>query len=338
MKSTLIELAHYVGGVLHGDDAPISGVREIQHAVQGDLAFISNAKYQKYLTSTHASGVLVSQVDPNAAVSQIVVPNPYFAFARALGHFFPAVHPQALAPSWVHPEAVVDQSVTLHGAFVDAGATIGAGSYLYPGVYVGMGASVGVNCVLYPNVCLAHGCSVGNRVIVHAGAVIGSDGFGYATNAGVHHKIPQVGVVVVEDDVEIGANTTIDRAALGTTRIGNGSKIDNLVQVGHNVTLGQGCILAAHVGLSGSVTLGNYVVMGGQSATAGHLTITDRVIIAGRGGATRNIDKPGTYAGFPLKPHKEWQKEVVELRNLSELRRRIAALEAQINSLVKDDE
>ncbi|RPH38930.1 MAG: UDP-3-O-(3-hydroxymyristoyl)glucosamine N-acyltransferase, partial [Planctomycetota bacterium] len=269
MDVTLDDLARLVGGKVTGDGKTvIRAVNGIREAGPGDITFLANSKYAPLLASTKASAVIVSDGTP-APIPTLSVRNPDLAFGKVAELLGGA---SARPPAGVHPTAVVSPKATLGknvsigaGTVVEDGASIGDNSVLYPQVYVGVEAAVGPDALIYPQVVVRERCRIGARVILHSGTVIGSDGFGYATDKGVHHKIPQVGIVVVEDDVELGANVTVDRARFGRTVIGKGTKIDNLVQIGHNVVLGQGCLLVSQAGIAGSTRLGNYVVMAGQS-------------------------------------------------------------------------
>lgn len=326
----LSEIAHRLGAELHGPDASVVGIADIQRAGPEHLSFLHNPRYAKYLHQTRAAGVLVASIDPDCPSAQIRTANPYLAFAQVQSMFHPEPPAEHWAPSQIHPSARVAPDACLNGAFVGPNARIGAGTRLEPGCHIGANAVLGADCRLGPNVSVAHDCILGDNVHVQAGTAIGSNGFGYATDQGKHHRIPQVGRVIIEDDVDIGANCAIDRGALGDTRIGTGTRIDNLVQIAHNVQIGRGCIITAHCGVSGSTELGDYVVFGGQTAVAGHLRIASGVTLAGRTGVTNNIDTPGTYAGFPARPHREWQREIARLRRLEQMHQRLRRLEEQM--------
>jgi UDP-3-O-[3-hydroxymyristoyl] glucosamine N-acyltransferase len=213
---------------------------------------------------------------------------------------------------------------------------VGDRTILYPGVYVGRNARVGCDCVLYPNVVVREGCRIGDRVILQPCAVVGSDGFGYAREGTRHFKIPQVGIVVLEDDVEVGAGTTIDRAALGETRVGRGTKIDNLVQLGHNVAVGEDCLIIAQVGVAGSSRLGNRVVMAGQSAVVGHVTLGDGVIVGAKAGVPGDLPPGAVVSGAPAFDHREWMKASTVFRKLPELRRKVLELERRLARLDRE--
>jgi UDP-3-O-[3-hydroxymyristoyl] glucosamine N-acyltransferase len=290
-----------------GEDREITGLNALKDATQSEVSFLENPKYASQLGHTKASAVFVTaamaHLLPEAAAA-LVVDEPYIALARASAFFAP--------PRLEHDPAepvVGEGSVIEAGAFVAKGSRIGRNCHVMPGAFVGNNVTVGDNTVLYPNVSVYRDCVIGSDCVIHSGAVIGSDGFGFATTRqGTHVKIYQNGNVVIGDDVEIGANTTVDRAVFASTVIQNGVRIDNLVQVGHNCVIGEYSVLVSQVGLAGSSRLGRNVVMGGQSATAGHLSIAPFTTIAARGGVTKSVEKGGVYGGFPLMEHKLWLK------------------------------
>lgn len=328
---TLAQVAECIGARLVGPkDAVVCGVGTLADAGPDEVTFLSNTRYAKALAGTRAAAAIVAREVPEAAVAQLVVDDPYWAYARLMRELFT---PERTAGG-VSPDARVDPSAAVGaepdiGAFatVGPGCVVGARATLHPGVHVGAGCTLGDDVTLHAGVVLRERCRLGARVTIHAGSVIGADGFGYATGAGVHEKIPHVGTVVVEDDVEIGANVTIDRAVLGETVIGAGTKIDNQVQVAHNVRIGKGCLIAALVGVSGSSELGDYVVIGGQAGIAGHVHVGKGARIAARGGVTKDIPAGETVSGFPAVPHREELRRQAALTRLPELRARVAALE-----------
>src|SRR5215510_13209289 len=282
---TLAELAIDLGGTVIGDDSVvIRGVAGIREALPGDVTFLANSRYEGYLAETRASAVICDRTPRHASVPLLQVDHPYLAFQKAVRLFrpelyqpLPGVHPTAV----VSPAAAIGEGASIGPlCTVEPGARIGAKTVLMAGCYVGVQASVGEGCLLYPRVVVREECVIGDRCIVHAGAVIGADGFGFAFDAGRYHKVPQVGNVIVGDDVEVGANTTIDRATTDSTRVGDGTKIDNLVQIGHNVVIGRHCIIVAQVGISGSTQLEDYVTIGGQVGIAGHLHLGKGAIVA----------------------------------------------------------
>lgn len=331
---TVGALADLVNGTVVGDaERPIDGVADLASAGPTDITFLANPKYAGLVPGTHAGALIVAQ-QVEAPCPQIVVGNPYLAMQTIAVRLFPApayeagVEPGAFvhASAEVHPTAVVRA-----GAVVDRNAKVGARSIVQSQVYVGADASVGEDCLLHPGAKIMHRCIVGDRVILQPNCVIGSDGFGYAPDAtGKRHKIPQVGIVVLEDDVEVGASTTIDRATFGKTRIGAGTKIDNLVQVAHNVTTGKDCVFVSQSGIAGSTTVGDRVIMGAQAGVVGHIKITDDVMLAARAGVPNNIKASGVYSGAPIQAHADWVKTVAVIATLPELRRRVRELENKL--------
>lgn len=340
---TISEVAELVGGsVLRGDPA-----RLVKRVMPTDLAeddavtFITKAKYIPKLAATRAACVMIApdmlardDVAIPASVAVIGVDRPYVAFARA-AQAFAEKTPQPLG---VHAASVIEASASIGkdvaiGPFVYVGprAVIGDGAVLYPGVHVEAGASVGEGTVLYNHVVVRHGCKVGARCIIHPGVVVGSDGFGFAADVGqggvTHVKIPQVGDVRIEDDVEIGSNSCIDRAALGTTRIGAGTKIDNLVQVGHNVDIGPGCILVAQSGVAGSSRLGRGVILAAQSGVSGHLEIGDGALVNGQSGVTADVPAGAKVMGSPSVPYTDHVRSLVRIAKLDSLFSRVKKLE-----------
>jgi len=339
MDVTLDDLARLVGGKVTGDGKTvIRAVNGIREAGAGDITFLANSKYAPLLASTKASAVIVADGTP-APIPALSVRNPDFAFGKVAEHLNGAasrppagVHPTAV----VSPKAVLGKNVSIGaGTVLEDGASIGDNSVLHPQVYVGAEAVIGPDALIYPQVVVRERCRIGARVILHSGTVVGSDGFGYATDKGVHHKIPQVGIVVIEDDVELGANVTIDRARFGRTVIGKGTKIDNLVQIGHNVVLGQGCLLVSQAGIAGSTRLGNYVVMAGQSGLIGHLEIGDGAIITAQSGLTKDVPAGGVMSGSPASDRRTHLKELAALSKLPEALQEIRKLRQEIEELRK---
>jgi UDP-3-O-[3-hydroxymyristoyl] glucosamine N-acyltransferase len=336
---TLGELAMMVGGTLTGDGAtPIRGVNGIEEALAGEITFLANPKYASLLASTKASAVIVGR-GVAAPIPSIAVPNPDLAFGLVAARLNGA---PAKPPAGIHPTAVVAKDATIGRdvaigahAVVEARASIGDGTVIHPQAYVGAESKIGAACLLYPQVVVRERCELGARVILHSGAVIGSDGFGYATEKGVHHKIPQVGIVVLGDDVEVGANVTIDRARFGRTVIGRGTKIDNLVQIGHNVVTGEGCLLVAQSGVSGSTKLGNHVVLAGQAGLIGHLEMGDAAIITAQSGVTKDVPPGGVMSGSPASERTTHLKELASLGKLPEALQEIRRLRKEIEDLKK---
>jgi len=333
-KFLLSVLAAKIGARLEGPDAEVTGIAALDQAGPGQVTFLSNPKYARKALETKASAIIAKEAIPGAGCAFLLTRDPYLAFACAVGEFHPPSRLAAgvSAQANVHPTAVLGKGVHV-GAFasVEEGAIVGDRVTLYPGAYVGKGAVVGEESVLHPRVTLYEGVRVGKRVILHAGCVIGSDGFGFAPTPQGYRKIPQVGTVEIGDDVEIGANGTIDRAALGVTRIGSGTKLDNMVHVAHNVEIGRDTVIAAQVGIAGSSRVGDRVMIGGQSGLAGHITVGDGVMLGGRSGVAASItaDETLAWSGVPAVPHKTWLKMVTLLPRLPELFRRVKRLEGE---------
>ncbi len=340
---TLAELAVEVNGEVVGDGTTvIRGVAGIREAMPGDVTFLANSRYEAYLDETRASAVICSREPRVAPIPLLKVDNPYLAFQCAVRVFRPdpyrpqtGVHPHAVVAPGAELEA--DVSIGPH-CVVESGARIGARTVLMPGCYVGRLARIGEDSFLYPNVTVREECELGARCVLHPGVVIGSDGFGFAFDAGRYHKVPQVGNVVVGDDVEIGANTTVDRATTDSTRIGDGTKIDNLVQIGHNVAIGRHCIIVAQVGISGSTRLEDYVTLGGQAGLAGHICIGERATVGGGSGVTKSIPDGEVWSGFPAGPHGIWKRVHALVQKLPQLFQRTRALEERVGKLELKEE
>ncbi len=310
----LSEIASIIGCGAVSENVEIVSMNTLKNAQEGDVSFLSDSKYEKELLETKASAVILpaskTALLPDGVVA-LVSEEPYMAVARLSKHFAKPIRSSEKAP------AIGEGSVVYPTAHIENGATIGKNCTIMSGVYVGAEVVIGDGVTLYPNVCIYRDCIIGDSVAIHAGSVIGSDGFGYAhTKTGEHVKLYQNGNVVIEDDVEIGANCTVDCAVFGSTLIKKGAKIDNLVQIGHNCVVGEYSILVSQVGLAGSTTLGRNVVMGGQSAAAGHLNIAPFTTMAARSGVTKSITKGGVYSGFPLMEHKLWLKLQAKLAKI----------------------
>ena len=340
MTKTVGEIAALVRGDVVGDPRTVvTGICGIKEAREGDLTFVANTRYLPLLQTTGASAVITSREVARAPKPIIRTDNPSLAFAQAADALAPqaAHHPQGVHPTAVvAPTARIGRGVSLGAhVIVEDGAAIGDGAILYAGVYVGRGVQVGAQALLYPSVVLREGVTIGRRVIIHGGAVIGSDGFGFETVGGVHYKIPQHGTVAVEDDVEIGANVTIDRARFGQTRIGRGTKIDNLVHIAHNVVVGEHSLLVAQAGISGSTTLGRQVTLAGQVGVVGHITIGDQAIVGAQGGVTKSIPAGQFWWGTPARPMEQVKKAHACAQRLPELYKRVDVLTKQVASLEK---
>ena len=334
----LQEIASRLECRLEGDgEIEIGRITGIEDAGPGDLTFFANPKYAAELRSTRAAAVILGERAEAAPCAMLRTRDPYLAFAKAVALFADRRRP---APG-VHPLAFVDDGATVAadasvGAFavVGRGATVGARTVLHPHVVVGPGAQIGDDCLVYSRVSIREHVTLGHRVVIQDGAVIGSDGFGFArTPDGTHHKIPQVGAVVVEDDVEIGANTAIDRPAVGETRIGAGTKIDNLVQVAHGVTIGQHVLLAAQVGIAGSTTLDDHVTLAGQVGVAGHLTLGKGVIATAQTGIPNSVDAGSFVSGYPAIDNRDWLRSSAVFRKLPQLKKTVGDLQRRIAEL-----
>jgi UDP-3-O-[3-hydroxymyristoyl] glucosamine N-acyltransferase len=334
---TVAELARIIGGTVEGDvTREITGIRGLKEAGAGDVTFLANPKYAHLAAGTAAGAIVVGpkfKLGNGAGAGRTLIRcgNPDAAFGKIAGLFAPAA--PADRPG-VHPAAVVDPSAKVGAgvsigasAVVEAEAEIGEKTVIRAGAYVGRGVKVGRECLIYPHVVLREATIIGDRVILHSGAVIGADGFGYTVSEGRRVKIPQIGRVVIEDDVEIGANTTVDRARFDETVIGRGVKIDNLVQVAHNVRIGENTVIVSLCAIAGSTTLGKNCVLGGQVAIDGHLTVGDNVMIAAKSGVTKDVAANSVISGFPAQDHRDDLRLTAELRKLAGAARRIERLE-----------
>ncbi len=330
------DIANALGAELLGDpDIEVSGLATLQAALPGQISFLANPSYGRYLADTRASAVIVAPTSAQDVPSNaLLLDNPYLGYAR-LSHWF---DPAPVAPPGVHPTAVVDPSATLAddacigpNVVVEAGADLGEKVVVGAGSVIGARSTVGAQTVIRPRVTLGHDVVIGQRCHILSGAVVGSDGFGFANEKGVWHRIAQLGRVVLGDDVEVGANTTIDRGALDDTVIGNGVKLDNLIQIAHNVRIGDHSAMAAMVGIAGSTRIGRHCVFGGASGVAGHLNIADQVHLTGMTLVTGDIQEPGVYSsGTSADSNRKWRKNAVRFRQLDALARRVKELEKKI--------
>lgn len=346
MQFSAAKIASMVGGRVDGDaEASVSSFAKIEEAGQGQLAFLANPKYEDHLYTTRASVVIVhSGLVPRAPItaSLVRVDDPYGAFAKLLAAYqeMATQRPSGIEqPSHVAPSARVGKDVYIGAfAYVAEGAVVGDGAQIYPQAYVGRNARIGEGSVLHPGVKVYHDCIIGNHVTVHAGCVIGGDGFGFAPQKdGSYAKVPQIGHVVIEDHVEIGANTCIDRATMGATVIRKGTKLDNLVQIAHNVEVGSDNVIAAQAGISGSTKIGDRVQIGGQAGLAGHITIAEGTRINGQSGVTKSIRKARSAVnGTPAFEHSDYLRSQAVFRKLPDLERRILELEALVRQLQPD--
>ena len=328
---TAAELAKQLGGEVIGDGrVKITGFAPASAAREGDLTFAENEKFFTSADQSAASAILVDGDFQSANKVLIRVKNARIAFAKVLPLFFPE---PKFAPG-IHPTAVVDASAEIDASahlgphcVVGAKVKIGARTVLQGGNHIEAESILGEETRLFPNVVIYSGTRIGNRVRIHAGSVIGSDGFGYVFDSGFHRKIPQIGNVVIHDDVEIGANVTVDRGALGPTTIGKGTKIDNMVQIAHNVTIGEHCVIISQTGIAGSTKLGNYVTLAGQVGIAGHLKIGDRATIAAQSGVMNDIGEGEKVFGSPAQPDRQMKRQLISIQRLPELLKRVAELE-----------
>ena len=333
----LDEIVARLGGTLVGDGSVlVKQVGTLSAAKEGEIAFLSNPKYRRQLATTSASAVIVPpQAADDTSLPRIVHPNSYAYYARVTA----LLNPPAERPAGVHPQASVSSAVPdsasiAAGVVVGERVTLGEGVVLFPGVVLGDDVYVGDDSVLYPNVVVYDRCVIGRRAVIHAGAVIGSDGFGFAKEGAAWLKIPQIGRVIIGDDVEIGANTSIDRGALDDTVIENGVKLDNQIQIAHNCRIGENAAMAGCVGVAGSTRIGARSTVGGAGMIIGHLDIADDVHISAGTMVTKSIGKPGQYTSiYPLEAHEDWLHNAAQIKRLSKLAERVAELEKQLKAL-----
>jgi UDP-3-O-[3-hydroxymyristoyl] glucosamine N-acyltransferase len=334
----LKDLAERLSCRLEGDGSvEIQRLAGLEQAGPGDLTFFSNPKYAGALRRTRATAVILGEDVPSAACAMLRTKDPYLAFANALSFFVVSPQPASGVDQFSHvaPDATLGRDVSI-GPFVSIGrgACVGDRTVIYPNVCIGDGTVIGDDCVIHSQVAVRERTVLGNRVIVQNGAVIGGDGYGFVRRAdGTHQKIPQTAVVVIEDDVEIGANTTIDRPAIGETRIQAGAKIDNLVQIGHGVNVGRNALLAAQVGIAGSTSIGEGVILGGQVGVAGHVTVGKNAAAVGQSGITNSIPDGAFVSGYPAIDNREWLKSSAIFRKLPAIRKKIADLEQRVLEL-----
>ena len=333
----LRELAGQLGCAVRGDDGvEVVRVAGIDASGPGDLTFVANPRYAKRLATTRASAVIVSP-ETVTALPSLLSKNPYLAFARAVA----LLHPDAPPAPGVHPLAVVDPTAELGErvyvgplAVIGARVRLGAGSVVHPHAVLHADVVVGRDCLIHSGVQVREGCRLGDRVVLQNGAVIGADGFGFARDEqGRYHKIPQRGIVVIEDDVEVGALCAIDRAALDETRVGRGTKIDNLVQIGHSVTIGSDSVLAGQVGIAGSSRIGNRVTLAGQVGVVGHLSIGDDVVVTAQSGVPGDVEPGRMISGSPAFDNRDWLKATAVFARLPELQKRVRELERKLAEL-----
>ena len=336
VRLTLQELADRIDGKVEGNgQVVITGAAPIQSATDGEISFVVNDRYVKHLATTHAAAVVLDEKTECSHLPVLRHPNPYLAFACIIDLLYPDV---PLVSPGTDPTAVVEEDVTIDASaaigplcHIRNGASIGRGSQLVSSVFAGRNVTIGENCLIYPGVRIMDGCRIGNNVIIHSSTVIGSDGFGFAESEQGLKKIKQIGWVEIDDDVEIGSNTSIDRGALGPTRIGRGTKIDNLVQIAHNVEIGQNCIIVSQVGISGSTKIGNGVVLAGQVGIVGHLQIGDKVRIGAQSGVSKSVPAGKTVFGSPARDIMTTKRIEASLTRLPELLKRVKKIEDKLS-------
>lgn len=337
MSMTLEEIARAVGGELAGDkDLVITGINSLSDAGPSEISFFSDSRYRDNLRTTRAGALLISRKTNGFKGPQIAVPHVELAYAKVAALLAPptSVHAGISPQAVVHEKSLIGKNVSIYPlAYVEEGAEIGDGTTLFPGVFVGEGAKIGKECLLYPNVAILRGCIIGNNVIIHSGTVVGGDGFGFVRNGAASIKIPQIGIVQIDDDVEIGVNNCIDRAALGRTWIQRGTKTDNLVHIAHNVVIGENTIIVAQAGISGSCHIGREVVIAGQVGISDHVKVGDRAMIGPQSGIAKQVRGGEVVSGSPAIPHRLWLKVSALMPRLPDLSQRIRRLEKQVEEL-----
>lgn len=341
MEFSVEQIATFLHGEVIGDGSQkVSNLSKIDEGKPGTLSFLANSKYTNFIYDTEASAVLVRRdftPEREVKTTLIKVDDPYACLALLLNMVDQATRPQKNGieeNSYIADTATVADNVYVGAfAYIDEFATVEDGCKIYPQCYIGNKVKIGKNCIIYPGVKIYHNCVIGNNVIIHAGTVIGSDGFGFAPQNGEYVKIAQIGNVVIEDNVEIGANTTIDRATMGSTVIKRGAKLDNLIQVAHNVEIGESTVMAAQVGVAGSTKLGKHCMIGGQVGFAGHITIGDNVNIGAQSGIPNSVESGSNLLGYPAVPAKEFARQVVLTKRLPEINATIKTLQKEIESI-----
>lgn len=341
MRLSVGEIAKLVEGKVLGDENTIiTGISGIKEAQEGDITFLANPRYTSLLATTKASAVIVARDVTDSQRILIQTDDPYFAFSKVMGLL---ASDEIQPPRGIHPTAVIGRDVKIGtdisiSAFCVIGdnVEIGDGVTIHPQVYIGHHTKIGRDTLIYSQVTIREKITIGERVIIHSGTVIGSDGFGFAPFKGKHHKVPQLGTVVIGDDVEIGANVTVDRATIGETRIHHGTKIDNLVQIAHNVVIGENSIIVAQTGISGSTVLGKNVVLAGQVGLVGHLTIGDNVKIGAKSGVSKSVPPNTCIMGIPAQVHTREKRIKASLRNLPELIKDMQKLKKEVEELKKN--
>jgi len=339
---TVVELAERLGCRIEGrSDLKLTGIATIRDAGPDQLTFLANPRYRKELSETRAGAIIVAADEETPpAMIRIVSDKPYIDFQRAMGVLYPPEAPDidiGIDPlARVHDSAIMGKDIRLAAfAEVDAGVVIGDGCMIASGAYIGRDVKIGNECLIGYSVVIRRDVEIGNRVVIGDGTVVGFDGFGYAPDESGYQKIPQVGTVVIEDDVEIGANCCIDRATIGVTRIGRGSKLDNLIQIAHGVQIGENTVIAAQTGISGSTRIGSNVMMGGQVGIVGHIDIGDGMIIGAQAGVSKSYDIKGMISGYPARPHHEALKRDASIGQVPKLIQRLKELEERMEDLMR---
>lgn len=345
MEFTAGQIAAFLGGTVEGDsNTKVNTFAKIEEAGPGCLTFLANPKYTHYIYSTKAGAVLVSntfEVDGDISAALIRVDNPYEALSRLMRMVDQVLNPQ---PTGIEQPSFVADGVTIPDeayigafAYVGEGVELGKGVKIYPNVFIGRGAQIGEDTILYPGAKVYPRCKVGKRCVIHAGAVIGADGFGFAPNAeGKYEKIPQMGIAVIGDDVEIGANTTVDRATMGQTVIGEGSKLDNLIQVAHNCTIGSDTVIAAQAGVAGSTHIGSHCMIGGQVGFAGHISVGDNVQIGAQSGVPNNVEAGSRVMGYPAVDSRDFLRQAALIKRLPSMADELRRLSKEVAAIKAD--
>ncbi len=337
MQIPLSEIAEAADGEVIGDgDLLIKGINSLDAAGSGEISFYADKRYRDQLKATGASAIIVKEPVDSFKGPQLVVKNPELAYAVVSGLFAPPIgrFPGISEDAFISETCRTGENVSIYPfAYIGKETVVGEGSVIFPGVFLGDRVRVGENCVIYPNVSILDRCIIGNNVIIHAGSTIGSDGFGFTRDGAASVKIPQTGIVQIDDDVEIGSNNSIDRAALGKTWIKRGVKTDNLVQIGHNVVIGENTIVVSQVGISGSVNVGREVVLGGQVGISDHVDIGDRAMIGSQSGVAKSIAPGDIVSGTPTMPHRLWLKTSGLITRLPKLNERLRQLEKKVKEL-----
>ena len=335
---TLGELAKHVNGRVLGDEnIQITSVAPLPDAHEGDLTFLSNVKYSKYLTSTNASAVIVAKEQQTSAKAMLVIDDPYYAFCQIVELMFGhRTHMDCgiSAQASIAPTAVIGQNTNIHNfATIGDNVKIGSRCQIYPGVYIGPDTIIGDDCIIYPNAVIFEKCVVGNHVIIQSNASVGQDGFGFATHNGVHHKIPHICKVILEDDVEIGANAIVERGSLQDTVIGRGCKIGDLVAIGHGAKIGAGCLMVPQVGIAGTAQLGQYCVLAGQAAVVGHIKVGNMVMVGGQSAVINDVPDGQVLVGSPAIDANKAKRAYALIEALPDMKRTIKQLQKQIDAI-----